>query len=283
MDPVTAGAARVVDRRDLLQIVAHVALGVGLGLVLIELKGALYSVQGSVTGVAQMFPFGYAYAAGMVAAVNPCGIMLVPSLVAFYLGSEDGSALGWSQRTARALLLGGAATLGFVALFAVVGGVLGAGGMALGRYFPYLGLGIGAIFAVLGLWMIATNSTIGVAAASRAMGLAKPRGDARSFVVFGIAYGIASLACTLPVFLVVVGSAFLARGLLEAMTYFVSYALGMGTILTAVIVGTAFFRSAVTHGLRGMLPHIHRISASLLLAAGIFIVNYWLCPGGIIR
>ncbi len=280
---MTATATGVADRRAILQALAYIALGVGIGLALIELKGSLYGVQGSVTGVAQAFPFGYAYAAGMVAAVNPCGILLVPSLVAYYLGSEEAPATDWSQRAVQALLLGASATLGFVVLFALVGGVLGAGGMALGRYFPYLGLGIGVIFAALGVWMIVTNSSLGVAAASRAMGMAQPRGDARSFVVFGIGYGIASLACTLPVFLVVVGTAFLAGGLLEAMTYFISYALGMGTMLTAVIVGAAFFRSAVTRGLRGIVPHIHRVAASLLLAAGMFIVSYWLGPGGIVR
>jgi cytochrome c biogenesis protein CcdA len=276
-------AATGAERRSVLRVVVHVLLGVGLGLALIALKGSLYSVQGSVTTIAQAFPFGYAYAAGMVAAVNPCGILLVPSLVAYYLGSEEAPTLGWSQRSVRAIALGGATTLGFVVLFALVGGVLGGGGMALGRYFPYAGLGIGVVFALLGLWMIVTNSALGVAAASRAMGIAHPRGDAGSMFVFGIGYGVASLACTLPVFLVVVGTAFLAGGLLEATTYFVSYALGMGTMLTAVIVGAAFFRSAVTRGLHRVVPHIHRLAASLLLAAGIFIVAYWLSPGGLLR
>jgi cytochrome c biogenesis protein CcdA len=276
-------ATAVGERRSILQTIVLVALGVGLGLGLISLKGTLYSVQGGVTTMAQAFPFGYAYAAGMVAAVNPCGILLVPSLVAYYLGSEEAPTMGWSQRAVRALLLGGATTLGFVALFGVVGSVLGSGGMALGRYFPYAGLGIGVIFVLLGLWMIVTNSALGVATAGRAMGIAHPRGDARSMFVFGIGYGVASLACTLPVFLVVVGTAFLAGGLLEAITYFVSYALGMGTMLTAVIVGAAFFRSAVTRGLHRIVPHIHGLAASLLLAAGIFIVAYWLTPSGLVR
>jgi cytochrome c biogenesis protein CcdA len=275
--------AAAAERRSLLQAIVYVSLGIGLGLVLIALKGSLYGIQGSVTTIAQAFPFGYAYAAGMVAAVNPCGILLVPSLVAYYLGSEEAPTLGWTYRAVRALLLGGAATLGFVVLFAVVGSVLGGGGMALGRYFPYAGLAIGVVFAVLGVWMIVTNSALGVASASRAMGIARPQGDVRSMFVFGIGYGVASLACTLPVFLVVVGTAFLAGGILEATTYFVSYALGMGTMLTAVICGAAFFRSAVTRGLHRIVPHIHRVAAALLLAAGIFIVVYWLSPAGLLR
>src|SRR5216684_7709181 len=34
-------------------------------------------------------PFGYAFAAGMVAAVNPCGFALLPAYVGLYLGSGD--------------------------------------------------------------------------------------------------------------------------------------------------------------------------------------------------
>lgn len=270
-------------RRTASHVVADLALGLGIGLALISVKGSLYGVQGSVTAIAQAIPFGYAYAAGMVAAVNPCGIILIPSLVAYALSSEPGPLSGWAGRAMRGLVLGAAATLGFVTLFAGVGSVLGAGGMALARYFPYAGLAIGLGFVALAVQQIVTGRTFGVASASRALALTQRPRSARTMFVFGIAYGIASLACTLPVFLVVVGTAFLAGGLLEAMTYFSSYALGMGTMLTGVIVGAALFRSAVERSLRGVVPYVHRLAASLLLATGVFIIAYWLGPGGLPR
>ena len=92
---------------------------------------------------------------------------------------------------------------------------------------------------------------------------------------FGIGYGVCSLACTLPVFLVVVGTALGSGGLLPAVGQFVVYALGMGTVLTAVVVGAALFRAAVTRALKSVVPHLHRLAASLLLGAGIYLIHYW--------
>lgn len=258
-------------------------LGVGLGLLLMAGKERLYSLQGGVSEAASLLPLGYAYAAGMVAAVNPCGILLMPSLVAYYLGSDRSANLPWWARTGKAFLLGGMATGGFVALFAGVGAVFVAGGRALAGYFPVAGLAVGVTLALLGTWMMVTGGSLGVASASRAMGAARIGADLRSLFVFGVAYGVASLACTLPVFLVVVGTALAAAGPLEALGQFLGYALGMGMMLTAVTVAAAFFRDAAARWLRGIVPYVHRVAASLLLGAGIFIVYYWLEPSGILR
>jgi cytochrome c biogenesis protein CcdA len=100
-----------------------------------------------------------------------------------------------------------------------------------------------------------------------------------SLFIFGVAYGVASLACTLPVFLVVVGTALAAGGVLQAAGQFVVYALGMGTVIAAVVVGAAFFRTAVSRLLRGTLPYLHGLSAALLIGAGVYLVNYWLAAG----
>jgi cytochrome c biogenesis protein CcdA len=229
-----------------------------------------------VSDVASLLPFGYAFGAGMIAAVNPCGIMLMPSLVAYYLGGDEAVDLTWAQRASKAFLFGLMATLGFIALFAVVGLLFAAGGRALGAYFPVGGLAIGILLAVLGLWMIATGHTLGLASASRAMGGVQVRNGLGSLFVFGIAYGVASLACTLPVFLVVVGTTLTVGGIFGAAGQFVSYALGMGSMLTAVIVAAAFFRGAVTRSIRRVLPYLHRLAASFLLGAGLFIIYYWL-------
>lgn len=252
-----------------------VALGVGLGLVLIVGTDAVYQLQGGASDVVSLLPFGYAYAAGMVAAVNPCGVLLLPSLVAYYLAGEHRSDSAWWERSRSAFVLGAMATLGFVALFAVVGLVFALSGRALGAYFPLGGTVVGVALAALGLWLAVTGRSFGLASASRAMGSVRLNSSLRSLFAFGVAYGVASLACTLPVFLVVVGTALSAEGLLQGASQFVVYALGMGTVLTAVVVGAAFFRAAVTSLLKGVVPYLHRLSASLLLGAGIFLIHYW--------
>lgn len=265
---------------ELTEALAFSVIGIAIGLALIAAKDALYGLQGSVSALATVLPFGYAYAAGMVAAVNPCGILLMPSLVAYYLGADE-AVDPWQTRARKALLMGAMATIGFVVLFAAVGILFAATGRVLGAYFPIGGLAVGVVLAGLGLWMIVSGHTLGVASASRAMGAVRLTNDLRSLFVFGVGYGIASLACTLPVFLVVVGTTLAVGGILQAIGQFVGYALGMGTMLTMVIVGAAFFRTAVAQSLRRVVPYMHRLAAALLLGAGIFIVDYWLGPGGI--
>lgn len=264
-----------------LQAGIFLALGLILGLLLVATKDNLYQLQGGTANVAALLPFGYAYGAGMVAAVNPCGILLMPSLVAYYLGTEMGGQASWRTRAGKAFLMGAMATLGFVALFAVVGFGFAAGGRALGSYFPIGGLAIGVLLAALGIWLCLSGRSFGLAGAGQAMGGVALRSDPRSLFLFGVAYGVASLACTLPIFLVVVGTTLAASGLLPATAQFVAYALGMGSMLTAVIVGAAFFRGAVARSLRGVVPYLHRLAASLLLGAGIFIIHYWLTSGAL--
>lgn len=268
---------------ELRQTLAFGLLGLLLGLLLIVGRERLYGLQGGVSELADLLPFGYAYGAGMVAAVNPCGVLLLPSLVAYYLGGGEAAELRWWERAAKAFLLGAMATVGFVVLFAGVGSVFALGGRALSAYFPVGGLAVGVMLASLGAWMVATGHTLGLSRAGAAMGAVRLGADVRSLLVFGVAYGVASLACTLPVFLVVVGTALTGAGLLPAIGQFVGYALGMGTMLTAVTVAAAFFRGTVSRSLRWLAPYVHRAAAALLLGAGIFLIHYWLEPSGILR
>jgi len=232
--------------------------------------------QASVASLTDLLPVGYAFAAGMVASVNPCGFFMLPSYISYHLGTEEA---GFYEspaflRAFRALLLGGVATLGFVVLFAAIGAVIAAGGRWLITVFPYAGVAIGVVMIGLGLWLLVTRGTLGVMAASRVV--VAPRRNLANVFLFGMGYAICSLSCTLPIFLVVVGSALATRGLFASFGQFVGYALGMGAILVAVTLGSALFRGSVARWLRGAIPYVHRMSALFLLGAGAYLLYYWL-------
>ncbi|HZT08719.1 MAG TPA: cytochrome c biogenesis protein CcdA [Chloroflexota bacterium] len=258
--------------------VAFGLLGILLGLGLVAVRDRLYQVQGSASLLATALPFGYAYAAGVVAAFNPCGILLVPSLVAYVVGSGDGHEKRWEARAGGALVFGVMASLGFAVVFAAVGLLFAITGSAIGRLFPIGGLLVGFALGALGAWLLVSDRPLGIVGATRVMERVRLDAQPRSLFVFGVAYGVASLACTLPVFLVVVGSALTSAGLAQAAAQFVSYATGMGTALTAVILGAALFQGLVARSLRLAAPHVHRLAAAMLLGAGIFVVHYWLGP-----
>ena len=97
-----------------------------------------------------------------------------------------------------------------------------------------------------------------------------------------MAYATASLSCTLPVFLIVVGGSLAANGFSAAVLQFVSYALGMGLVILFLTLSIAVFKGAIVGPLRTVLPYVERGSALLMIGAGVYIVYYWLIKGGLL-
>jgi cytochrome c-type biogenesis protein len=231
--------------------------------------------EAAVVSLAGLLPIGYAFTGGMVASVNPCGFFMLPSYVSYQLGAEES---GFYEsplltRFSKALLVGAVTTLGFIVVFAAIGAIITAGGYWLITIFPYTGVAIGAAMIGLGLWILITHGTLGIMSASRIV--VTPKRNLANVFLFGMGYGICSLSCTLPVFLVVVGSALATRGFFESFGQFIGYALGMGSILVAVTIGSALFRGTVARWLRGVIPYVHRISGLFLLGAGAYLIYYW--------
>ena len=104
--------------------------------------------------------------------------------------------------------------------------------------------------------------------------------------LFGVGYSIASLSCTLPIFLAVVVGGGVSASPLEGVRTLAAYAAGMGTIVTALAVTAALARSGLAFGICRLLPYVTRLSGALLLVAGVYVVYYWaffLLPGSTSR
>jgi len=95
------------------------------------------------------------------------------------------------------------------------------------------------------------------------------------FFVFGIAYGLAALSCTFPIFLVVVALALVSGGFVAALLAFAAYALGTGAVLTWVTVLSTSSPAAVEGRIRRALPMFDKLMAAVLVAAGAFIAYYF--------
>jgi len=230
--------------------------------------------------VAIYLPFGYSFGAGMVSAVNPCGFAMLPVYLTLYLGAEDAGFYQQSllRRMLKALGITAAVTSGFGLLFGMVGGIITVGGTFLNHVIPWLALVIGSILIIMGLWLLLGNYL----SFSFMLRLADRFGDPRrmtvgGFFLFGAAFGATSMSCTLPIFLLVMGSSIAAKNITAGVYQFVSYILGMGSVLLVLTLGIALVKEGVVVGvLRRFLPYIQKISAILLLVAGTYIVYYWI-------
>ncbi len=257
--------------------VVLLVVAAALMVLLIAVRSGAETVAASLTA---LLPFGWAFAAGMVSSVNPCGFFMLPAYLSYQLGTEEA---GYYEspavrRAMKALLLGLVATSGFIVVMALVGYIIAMGGRWLVQVFPYAGVAIGTFLAALGVWLLITKRTFGIHAASRVT--VTPRRNLRNVFLFGVAYAAGSLSCTLPIFLLVVGSSLASQGATGSVVQFLSYASGMGFILVAVTIGAALFRGAVARALRLAIPHVHRMSAFLLVGAGFYLIYYWVVFSG---
>lgn len=227
--------------------------------------------------------FGIAFGAGMVAAVNPCGFVMLPVYLGLYIG-QSGNRTGASvvRRLLQALIVSTVVGLGFVLLFGVTGVAISAGAQRISTVFPWIGLGLGFALALGGSYLLAGGKLYTGAAQRAADRIGKP-GDAsvKGYFLFGVSYGLASLSCTLPIFLALVSGSFASGGFVSAVGQFLLYAGGMAFIITVLTVGMALAKGAVAGGMQKLLPYMGPVSGWLLVLVGAYIVFYWLTEGGL--
>ena len=226
----------------------------------------------------------FAFSAGMASAVNPCGFAMLPAYLGLYLGGGMAGAAGNPLRHfPRALLVGASVTAGFVLLFGVAGVVIGLGASFLAQALPWFGLIVGILLAIGGAWLVSGGKIYTGVAARAAAHIGEPTEvGIRGYFLFGVSYGVASLSCTLPIFLAVLGLSAASIVFLEILLNFILFALGMGLVIMALTLGMAIFKGAMVRFLRRALPYIQPVGAWLMVLAGAYIIFYWLTIGGLL-
>ena len=221
----------------------------------------------------------YPFSLGLVAAFNPCGFALLPAYLGYFIGveqsNESAPSSGAQALGAMMRAIGVALTLtaGFVAVFGAFGllfeTVLSQGTVL--DHIGYVTIGIGVAMGLLGLWMLA----------GRAVNLRLPkfsRGTGGrglgSMLMFGISYAVASLSCTIGLFIAAVASSFSADGVANGTANFVAYGVGMGAVMVFLTMALALARTSVVPAMRRMFRWINPISGLVLIASGVYVANY---------
>jgi hypothetical protein len=125
---------------------------------------------------------------------------------------------------------------------------------------------------VVGLWLLAGRA-ISIPGIRLGTGPAVRR-TVPSMALFGAAYAVASLGCTIGPFLATVVVTFRTGSVASGMAMFLAYAGGMGLAVGAAALAVALSRDAVPRGLRRWGPRITRAGAGLLVAAGAYVAYY---------
>lgn len=216
-------------------------------------------------------PLALALASGMVAAVNPCGFAMLPAYVTFFLGHEGDRVPSRGESVARAIPVALAVSLGFVVVFGVVGIALRPISSTVQEYAPWATIVIGVGLAVLGVAMVAGKELkVRVPVLDRG----GRSGGLGSMFLYGVSYAIASLTCTIGIFIANIVNAFSRTDFVSGVAVLVTYAAGMGLVITALTVAIALARDSVVRVLRSGMRHANRAAAVLMVVMGLYVAWY---------
>lgn len=214
---------------------------------------------------------GFAMAAGLVAALNPCGFALLPGYLALVVAGEGGAPPGRLAAVGRALAATAMMATGFLVVFGSFALILAPFTAVIQQYLPVFTVVIGAVLVLLGAWMLSGRELTLVLPKARSGAPTAPLG---SMFGYGVAYAVASLSCTIGPFLAVTGSTFRTGSILDGVTAYLAYAAGMALLVGVLATAIALAAGPVTNWLRGATGHLNRIGGVLLLVAGAYVAYY---------
>ena len=212
----------------------------------------------------------------------PAALRCFPPIWGLYLGAneKEGEQRNIVRSLGKSVLVGGVVTSGFIVLFGLTGLLVNLGAKPVRDIIPWLGLVIGVLLTIAGSWILGGGKLYSGLAGRAASRIGDPAEvSIRGYFLFGLSYGIASLSCALPIFLIVVATTLTASGAIDALSQFVLYAMGMGFVIMALTVSMALFKGVMLRALRKALPYIQPVSAVMMIAAGSYVVYYWLTIG----
>ncbi len=222
-------------------------------------------------GIGELFD-ARAFALGMVALVNPCGFALLPAYLGYFLGLNDGDEQE-SRIVAlnRAQVVGLSMSVGFLAVFGILGLAFAGFITSISGVLPWVTLVMGVGLVFLGIAML-----FGFQPLLSLPKLEKGTGSrsTASMFLFGVSYALASLTCTIGLFLSAVGTSASGNTFGQRFGGFISYGVGMGLMATGLTLAVAFGKKGMVNGFRQLLPKINLISAVVLVIVGVYVAWY---------
>jgi cytochrome c biogenesis protein CcdA len=224
-----------------------------------------------------------AFAAGLVAALNPCGFALLP---AYLLLVVRGQRTGERSSAPRALASLGRAlaatvgmALGFLTVFGLFGALTISAATTVQRYLPYATVVIGVVLVALGVWLLTGREL--TALTPRPLGPRwAPNARQGSRLIgmygYGVSYAIASLSCTIAPFLSVTAAGLRGGSIVTGVSIYLAYVAGLTLVVGVLAIAAAMASTALANRLRRILPFVNRIGGALLVLVGLYVGYYGL-------
>ena len=212
------------------------------------------------------------FTAGLVAAINPCGFVLLPTYLVYFLGMENLRPGVERASMLRAMKVGLAVSAGFMSIFVVIGAVTKLSTGWFVQNAQWVALLIGICLVALG---IAVLFGYRLPFTTPKFDVGQRDLSVRSMYVFGLAYAVASIGCAIGPFTTVVLGSFSTKGLRTGITAIAFYGIGMALVVTALTVTLAFANTALLRVLRRGMAWVEQAAGVLLILTGMYLCWYW--------
>src|SRR6059036_4002942 len=249
------------------------------GLILLSVVGWVAWNQGALVGLrwvefdSPLTLAAFGFLAGIGAFFAPCAFALFPAYISYYL-----TTVGTSRESPGcSLALGLTCAAGSAVFFAVAGAAITLVGGVISRYLialkPVVAIGV----ALLGLGLVADIRLPSLALPLGRVGSRLP--PAAGLFFYGFGYALASTGCTLPIYVSIIVLPLTSGFLGAALVTFASFASAMALmiLLTSLLVGLA--KASVLHRLQASTVWIKRVSAAVLIMAGLYLGYYYIAAG----
>jgi cytochrome c biogenesis protein CcdA len=216
---------------------------------------------------------GLAFAAGLVAALNPCGFAMLPAYLLLVVRGQGSGERAGLAAVGRAVAATVGMALGFLTVFGLFGALTISAAATVQRYAPYGTVVIGVALVALGVWLLSGREL--TALTPRPLGPRwAPTARLGSMYGYGISYAIASLSCTIGPFLAVTAAGFRGGSVLAGASTYLAYVAGLTLVVGVLAIAAATAGSALADRLRRALPFVNRISGVLLILVGLYVAYY---------
>ena len=215
--------------------------------------------------------FAYNFILGVMSAVNPCGFVLLPTYLIYYLGTEMQRHESASATLRRALLVGSAVSSGFVGLFLIVGIITQSFTTTVRDNSKYFAFVVGLGLVVMGAMMLSGWKP---RIAQPNVSIQRER-TYRNMFLFGIAYAVASIGCTIGFVTSAVFGSVGRHGFVSGVFSIGLYGVGMASLVIALTVALAFAQVNIVNSLKKSFRFFDKVSAFFVLITGLYLTWYW--------
>ena len=206
-----------------------------------------------------------AFTSGIFAFFTPCSVALIPGYVGYLVRADKGS------NTWRGIEVGLISAFGLLTVFMGLGLLISLFGNFIAPYIFWVGVVSGTGLVILGLYLLT----------GRSFRLSIPHATSnqhgvKGYYLFGATYALASLSCTLPVFLLIMSQALSSGGTQSSLTVFFVYSLTAASFMALTAFGAITSKDLVEKYLRKALPVITKASPILIIFAGVYLIYFQL-------